>query len=171
MKNSRCGHNSSLHCSTYVGIQAGLSSVQAYNAAGSAIRMDGATVAAPGYESVLSDFNSFNFDSPNIGNKLEYAFGNATGSPHNISRSIQNENNLNSIGIFDNEKGRTLMNDYLQEAYNQRLNGVLQDNGRIKVNTLVSGPNGLLNMETIWDGSKLITINTYKSSWTSIVGQ
>ena len=93
--------------------------------------MDGATVAAPGYESVPSDYNGFNLDSPNIGNKLEYAFGNATGSPHNINRSIQNENNLNSIGIFDNEKGRTLMNDYLQEAYNQRLNGVLQDNGRI----------------------------------------
>ena len=43
----------------YLGLQAGLSSVQAYNAAGSAIRMDGASIAAPGYESVPSDFKPF----------------------------------------------------------------------------------------------------------------
>ena len=45
----------------YLGMQAGLSSVQAYNAAGSAIRMNGATVAAPGYESVASDYLPFNY--------------------------------------------------------------------------------------------------------------
>lgn len=48
-----------------LGLQAGLSSVQAYNAAGSVIRMDGASVAAPGYESVPSDSTPFNFESDN----------------------------------------------------------------------------------------------------------
>ena len=45
----------------YLGIQAGLTSVQAYNAAGSAIRMEGATNATPGYESVPSDFLPFDY--------------------------------------------------------------------------------------------------------------
>jgi len=49
----------------YLGLQAGLSSVQAYNAAGSAIRMDGASIAAPGYESVPSDFKPFSLGSSN----------------------------------------------------------------------------------------------------------
>ena len=52
----------------YLGMQAGLSSVQAYNAAGSAIRMDGATVAAPGYESVASDYYAYNFAEYDIKN-------------------------------------------------------------------------------------------------------
>ena len=46
---------------SYLGIQAGLTSVQAYNAAGSAIRMEGATNAMPGYESVPSDFLPFDY--------------------------------------------------------------------------------------------------------------
>ena len=50
----------------YLGLQAGLNSVQAYNAAGSAIRMDGATSAAPGYESVLSDYYAYNFTEYDI---------------------------------------------------------------------------------------------------------
>ena len=45
----------------YLGIQAGLTSIQAYNAAGSAIRMEGATNATPGYESVPSDFLPFDY--------------------------------------------------------------------------------------------------------------
>ena len=47
----------------YLGLQAGLNSVQAYNASGSAIRMDGATIAKPGYTSVPSDFLPFNLGS------------------------------------------------------------------------------------------------------------
>lgn len=43
----------------YLAVQAGMSSAQANQAASSAIRMDGATVAAPGYESVASDFSPF----------------------------------------------------------------------------------------------------------------
>ena len=43
----------------YLGLQAGLNSVQAYNAAGSAIRMDGATLAVRGYASSPSDFKPF----------------------------------------------------------------------------------------------------------------
>lgn len=47
----------------YLGIQAGLTSVQAYNAAGNAIRMNGASIATPGYGSVPSDYFPFNIES------------------------------------------------------------------------------------------------------------
>ena len=50
----------------YLGLQAGLNSVQVYNAAGSAIRMDGATSAVPGYESVPSDYYAYNFTEYDI---------------------------------------------------------------------------------------------------------
>ena len=56
----------------YLGMQAGLSSVQAYNAAGSAIRMNGATVAAPGYESVAGDYRPY---SLGYGGSAEYIPG------------------------------------------------------------------------------------------------
>ena len=71
----------------YLGMQAGLSSVQAYNAAGSAIRMNGATVAAPGYESVASDYLAFDFSAnhstqyiPGQGYSTFEAFKQAQGS-------------------------------------------------------------------------------------------
>ena len=56
----------------YLGIQAGLTSIQAYNAAGSAIRMEGATNATPGYESVPSDYLPFDYSGTkyNIDNGL-----------------------------------------------------------------------------------------------------
>ena len=46
----------------YIALQGAMGSVQQYNAAGGAIRYPGATTAAPGYESVPSDFGSFNLN-------------------------------------------------------------------------------------------------------------
>lgn len=40
--------------------------MQAYHAAGSAIRMDGTSVAAPGYESVPSNYMPFNWQEYDI---------------------------------------------------------------------------------------------------------
>lgn len=47
----------------YLRMQAGLTYTQIQGAAGSAIRMDGATIAKPGYTSVPSDFLPFNLGS------------------------------------------------------------------------------------------------------------
>lgn len=52
----------------FLGTQTGLNGVQAYNAAGSAIRMNGATLASPGYESVPSDYYAYNFTEYDIAN-------------------------------------------------------------------------------------------------------
>jgi len=55
--------------------------------------------------------------SANIGTKLEYVFGNATGNKHNIARSLEMERTLNSIGIFDNSAGREYMTEVLVDAF------------------------------------------------------
>lgn len=104
--------------------------------------------------------------TPVIGSKLDYVFGQATGSAHNIKRSTDMLNQLNRIGIYDNEYWRNSMFQKLwQDYYN--LIPILQENGRHVRDTLLIGPNGMLKMETIWQGGKLITIELFgkADSW------
>lgn len=81
----------------------------------------------------------------------------------------KSETGLYHIMIYDNESGRSLMRNYLEDAYNNIQYGVKQSNGRVMVNTLVGGPNGFLKLVTVWQNNRLITINTYKSVWTHIM--
>ncbi|MBQ1328319.1 MAG: hypothetical protein IIY49_09840, partial [Eubacterium sp.] len=103
----------------------------------------------------------------NVGNKIEYVMGNATGSKHNIERSLEMEKTLNSIGIYDNEEGREIVLNAFQDAYSNLSDGIVKENGRITVNTLLLGPNGCACRKTIWEGNKLITVNIFKSGWNS----
>ena len=97
-----------------------------------------------------------------FGKKLEYIFGNATGTSHNVERSIAMEKQLNSIGIFDNEAGREIVEDNLSEALNKPTSILkVQDNDRIVRESLLSGPNGAVKIESIWEGAKLITIQIF----------
>jgi len=100
--------------------------------------------------------------SPDYGRKMEYVFGNATGNKHNIDRSIAMKRQLNSVGIFDNETGRKLVLEKLTKTFNNT-SSILktQDNGRIVRKSLLKGPNGVLKVESIWDGEKLITVKLY----------
>lgn len=96
--------------------------------------------------------------TPQLGRKLEYFFGNATGSTHNIQRSLGMQDQLNRVGIFDNDAGRALMTDHLTEVLNDSTNIVrVQDNGRAVRESLLCGPQGCLKFETIWEDNKLIT--------------
>ncbi|MFE3573846.1 hypothetical protein [Lysinibacillus sp. NPDC059133] len=99
---------------------------------------------------------------PYFGKKLEYIFGNATGNKHNIDRSIAMERQLNSIGIFDDATGRKLVLDNLSDAFDNP-SSILktQENGRIIRESLLSGPNGVLKVESVWDREKLITVKLY----------
>ncbi|MDA1478348.1 hypothetical protein [Bacillus changyiensis] len=99
---------------------------------------------------------------PEFGRKMEYVFGNATGNKHNIDRSIAMERQLNSIGIFDNKTGRKLVLDKLTDTFNDA-SSILktQDNGRIVRESLLTGPNGVLKVESVWDGEKLITVKLF----------
>ena len=93
----------------------------------------------------------------NIGTKLEYVFGKATGSAHNIERSTGMLRQLESVGIFDNAVGRSLMNSHLESVYSGT-KGILQTNGRYLRESILMGPRGGLKVESIWEGNKLITI-------------
>lgn len=102
-----------------------------------------------------------------LGAKLEYIFGNATGSRHNIERSKDMQRILNSIGIFDNAEGRAIVTNTIINSFRDPCNGYMQDNGRFVIETLLVGPNGIAKMQTVWDGFKLITIELFKSMWGS----
>lgn len=107
---------------------------------------------------------------PILGRKIEYIMGNATGNIHNIERSLEMEKTLNSIGIFDNKAGRTLVKNAFEDAHANIDKGVLDHRtGRTSVDTLLSGPNGFAKMTTVWDGNKLVTVNLYKQNWKTII--
>ncbi|MFC5262414.1 hypothetical protein ACFPJ1_09855 [Kribbella qitaiheensis] len=103
--------------------------------------------------------------SPEIGTKLEYFFGNATGTAHNIQRSGDMASQLNRIGIGDSAAGRAIFSKHLDEVFNDPGSVVrTQDNGRIVREGLLKGPDGMLKTETIWDGNRLITGQLYGSN-------
>lgn len=84
-------------------------------------------------------------------------FGKATGSAHNIERSTGMLRQLESVGIFDNAAGRSLMNSHLESVYSGT-KGILQTNGRYLRESLLMGPRGGLKVESIWEGNRLITV-------------
>ncbi len=94
-----------------------------------------------------------------LGRKLEYFFGNATGNKHNIDRSKSMLERLQRIGIFDNETGRSVLKDHLQEVL--QTPGIIQTNGRTLRESLLMGPNGGAKMQSIWEGNKLITAEIF----------
>ena len=100
------------------------------------------------------------FSKVEIGTKLEYPFGKATGSLHNIERSTGMLKQLESVGIFDNSTGRNLLNNHLTKTYNNNI-GMLQSNGRCFRESLLIGPNGILKVESVWEKNKLITITLF----------
>ncbi|MEU4395898.1 polymorphic toxin-type HINT domain-containing protein [Kribbella sp. NPDC023855] len=102
---------------------------------------------------------------PEIGTKLEYFFGNATGNAHNIQRSGDMASQLNRIGIGDSAGGRALFSAHLNEVFHNPNSVVrVQENGRTVRDGLLIGPGGMLKTETIWDGNKLITGQLYGSN-------
>ncbi|MBN9386394.1 MAG: hypothetical protein J0H74_36895, partial [Chitinophagaceae bacterium] len=99
---------------------------------------------------------------PQLGNKLKYLFGKATGSLHNLERTAEMNRLLNSIGIFDNAQGQALIRAHLGEILNST-KGVTQSTGRVLRESLLAGPYGFLKVESVWDGAKLITIKLFGS--------
>ncbi|MGC6175857.1 hypothetical protein, partial [Lacrimispora sp. 38-1] len=108
------------------------------------------------------------------GKKLDYLFGKATGSKHNIERSLQMKEELAHIGVYDTPSNRV--------ALEKHLNGVLNDSSNIigtetrsyiakelpgtpmveytatTKESFFMGPGGGVKLETVWDGDRLITI-------------
>jgi len=102
--------------------------------------------------------NVANSGSAEIGSKLEYFLGRATGSQHNIDRSQGMLRQLESIGLPDTPATREYLSQHLSETYSNA-GSVLrtQENGRVVRESLLMGPQGGVKFETIWDGNRLIT--------------
>jgi hypothetical protein len=96
--------------------------------------------------------------APNIGRKLEYFLGNATGSAHNVKRSTDMRRQLAAVGLSDNAATRQYLTEHLKTVINDASNIALtQADGRVVRESLIMGPNGRLKLESIWEGDKLIT--------------
>ncbi|MGG2111888.1 hypothetical protein ABFY60_15420 [Lysinibacillus pakistanensis] len=96
---------------------------------------------------------------PYFGSKLEFIFGNATGNKNHIERSLAMELQLNSIGIFDDAKGKKLVLDNLSNAFDDPSSIVKTlDNGRVVRTSILTGPNDKLKVESVWNKEKLISV-------------
>jgi RHS repeat-associated protein len=97
--------------------------------------------------------------TPDLGGKLNYMFGQATGSLHNIQRSQDMLRQIQRIGLSDNAVTRQYLTDHFAEVVNSTSNVVkTRENGRVLRESLLMGPNGALKVESIWEGTKLITM-------------
>jgi RHS repeat-associated protein len=92
-----------------------------------------------------------------LGSKLEYFFGKATGSLHNIDRSKSMLAQLERIGLHDTPASRQYFTEHLTTVLNNPSSIAMQSNGRVVRESLLTGPNGCVKLETVWEGSKLIT--------------
>ena len=102
---------------------------------------------------------------------MEYIFGNATGTLHNIQRSTDMANQLSRIGINDTPQWRSYITNVLYDIYYE-VEPLIQTNGRQLRDGLLNGPNGVVKIQTIWEGAKLITIEIFgkPDAWKSIIG-
>lgn len=115
------------------------------------------SAALPDEVVVTASRTSSNSLLPTLGRKLDFVFGKATGSLHNIERSTDMLRNLNRIGIYDNPAGRSLFRSHINQTFNNT-NGIIQSNGRVLRESLLMGPRGGIKVTSIWDAKKLITI-------------
>jgi RHS repeat-associated protein len=106
--------------------------------------------------------------SINLGRKLEYLLGNATGNAHNIQRSTTMAPELGRIGLHDSTATRQYLTQHLNqvgEAVAQGA-GVVQKNGNIVRESLLFGSGGAVKLKTIWqktkDEVKLITMEVLR---------
>ncbi|MGK8504397.1 hypothetical protein [Nocardia asiatica] len=98
--------------------------------------------------------------------KYEYLFGRAAEDAHNSPRSLQNQSQLNRVGVFDNQAGRNLLNSHFDEVVRTDSNiarTFSNDYGEFQVReSLFVGPNGILKFETTWqvtpEGLRLTTV-------------
>ncbi len=96
---------------------------------------------------------------PELGRKLDFVLGKATGSQHNINRSRAMLAQLQRIGLSDTPAARQYLAEHFTRVLNDPNNiARIQENGRVVRESLLMGPLGGLKTQSIWEGNKLITI-------------
>ena len=106
--------------------------------------------------------------------KYNYLFGNVKSEPHNTPRALQNQQQLASIGIYNDKNGREIINKSLNEAlsirnsvintYSKNADGKYQ---RFEAREgIIAGPFGIRKVESHFeimnDGSRRLTTIIFK---------
>ena len=100
--------------------------------------------------------------APELGGKLNYMFGRATGAAHNVQRSQSMLAQMHRIGLSDTVANRAYVAQHLTKVARDASNIVVtQANGRVVRQSLLMGPKGGLKLESIWEGTKLITVRLF----------
>jgi hypothetical protein len=87
--------------------------------------------------------------------------GKATGTAHNIDRSQQLLAQLQRIGLTGSSV-EDMLRAHFDEVINDASNIVTtQANGFTVRESLLAGPAGFVKVESIWDGTRLITVNFF----------
>ena len=109
-----------------------------------------------------------------LGNKLDYLFGKASGNKHNIERSKAMQAELQKIGIHNTPSGREYISNHLSNVLNDPTNisnvevrsyiakelpgkPVVEYTATTR-ESLLMGPGGAVMVESVWDGNRLLTV-------------
>ncbi|WP_325776080.1 hemagglutinin repeat-containing protein [Acinetobacter pollinis] len=109
---------------------------------------------ADGKRSLSNDYELILDDS-----KYKYFFGNASADAHNTPRSLQNKQQLASIGIHNTEEGRNIIQNTLANSLKDNTNVIKSFTKEINSNIqffeiremLISGPGGFRKMEASFE--------------------
>ena len=74
-----------------------------------------------------------------------------------LERSLTMQSQLSKVGIYDNVEGRQIMSEFFNQTFNYNASTILTSSERVTVQTLLAGPGGFLQVDSVWEGSKLIT--------------
>jgi hypothetical protein len=66
---------------------------------------------------------------------------------------------LESVGIYDDLAGNSYVSSHLESAYKSI--GVVTENANVLRNSVLMGPNGGLGVESMWEGSRLLTVKLF----------
>ena len=100
--------------------------------------------------------------NPDLGRKLDYVLGKATGSAHNVERSKDMLRQMERIGFPESQGTRTYLADHLKKTLNDPTSVLrTQENGRVVRESFLNGPRGSIKVESIWEDAKLITVGVF----------
>ncbi len=97
--------------------------------------------------------------APEFGRKLDFIFGQAT--VPNVQRSVGMLQELRKIGINDTAESRTYVANHLTQVLNDASNIVQRAGDRTIRESFLMGPTGGVKLESVWEGTKLITVKIF----------
>lgn len=95
----------------------------------------------------------------NLGQKLNFLFGQSGGA--NLKQSEGMRAALQEIGLNDTVENRSLISENLTKTLNDASSIVSRTNNRVGRESFLRGPTGGVKLQSIWEGTKLITIKVF----------